>query len=486
MGAPATAEKRQKKKFLSKKVLVPAAVVVVAAIVALVLFSTVFKADKYIKTQGANTYNFSGDEFIFIAADGTRTAIDAGDYESFASGRDGKSAAFILADEDYELYSLYYSDGGKPKLVAEGDNIRFVLAASGSALAYAIYDEGDNSRSESVLSVYSGGKSTQISKSASSSNICVSPDGKAVAFISDYDEDDGDFTAYVWNGKSTQLGKNKSPAAISNGGKLFYYFNKDRNFYVQKGDKDDTKQRLGNDVYIELFNADSSQVIFTDGGSSYISRDGGEKQKLSGEFGYLILPRNCAGTVTSFANTYYLSSGGNIVRIDKKFATENVVRNTDYGGVVLADDEKTILYMKSDDVYRVNAAKASAEPELLARDVGGFIPCGDGKSFFYVNEDEELYFQKGTGKPKRLADLDDLTAGSDTLYKGKTLYYADDGELRSTDGDTVVSSGFRGIDGDVTSIYVNDYFITVQARDRGDYILYISRDGKNFDILGEY
>jgi hypothetical protein len=487
-------EQAEKKKLAlampPKKLLIIAGCAAAAIVAAIVLIS-LFKPSKYTQAKkGSFIFSLDG-ETVFISSKGDRTTFD-GESRNTGSSMDGTKAAFAVADEYGQEYTLYYSDGGVPKKVADGENIRFSLAASGKALAYATWDDGDDSYAESTLYVYSGGKSTKIAGSAAAYSISISPDGKTVAYIGNYDDGDGDFTAYIWNGKSSDAGKNKTPVAVGDGGKYFYYRNRDGVLFVQKGTRDDTKQRLGNGE-AHLFNRDLSQVIFGHDDRSYISVKGGERQGLSGMFYSFASPAgtgvaasgdsNIAG-VSSFANTFYLSGNNNmnvntnIVRITGKYETETVVRSID-GGAFLADDGKTLLYIKNNDAYKINGMRSGAEGVKLADDVESFVAAPNGGAIYYIDEDGELFYQKGTGKPKSLGDADTM---SYALFEGKTLYFVEDGELNSATGDKVDSSGFRGIDDDIRYVYASNHWVIVYDE---DYSSYASFDGKRFELTNE-
>ena len=65
--------------------------------------------------------------------------------------------------------------------------------------------------------MYFGGNSME--------GICLSPDGKTVTYISDYDDKDDEFNGYIKVGSRApdRIGKNMAAVAVSNGGKHLYY-----------------------------------------------------------------------------------------------------------------------------------------------------------------------------------------------------------------------------------------------------------------------
>lgn len=475
-----------------KKFRIPA-VCAVAAILLAVVAWVLFKPSKYAEIKGGVTYYQSDGTFVFVSSSGDKTELDSDDYPYVYVSLDGEKAAFVIREDDTRI--LYYSDGGKPKQIAEAYGIGYKLAPSGDAVAFTARDDGDD-YDEMTLSVYSGGKVKKIADEVYGDRFCISPDGKTVVYAAGYDEDDGDFKSYIWDGNSTEIGENKNPIAVSNGGKLLYYYYKST-FYVQKGKKDDTRQRLGDGYH--LFNRDLTEVISysisENKSTAYISRNGGERQKLSGGYASMLVPATIQRVtgedvqlygVSSFDDTFYLSDSGSIVRITGKYAAETIAKSVS-GAAYLADDGKTIIYIKGSSIYKANGLKSGEEAVKLAGGVEGFIATSDGGAIFYY-DDSELFYLKGSGKVKALGDIDVSQYGSVSwgLFKGKTLYYADDGELRSTDGNNVTSSGFTGIDGEVTAVWTNELYVSVTTDDDGDYAQYISRDGKSFELIAEY
>ncbi|MDR3209587.1 MAG: zinc-ribbon domain-containing protein [Oscillospiraceae bacterium] len=460
---------------LPLKLIIPAAAVVVIVIAA--VLATALKPGKYAEQKGSTYISTFDGEVVVIASDGTRTAID-GELENQVKSLDGTRAAFLV-DEGGDWYTLYYLDrGAKPRLVAE-DVYDYEFAASGTAIVYLNdYDYDDQA---GTLALYSGGKTTTITNEAYSAGMWISPDGKTVTYTADYD--DGDFEGYYWSGKATSLGKNKEPRAIADGAKYVYYF-KGSTFYVQKGAKDDTKTKLGDDASGIIFNRDLSQAVYNSDGAAYITRNGGEKKKLSGELSSFLAPTGTQNArsvygVASFADTFYKNGAGAIIRVTAKFETVSVAKSVDT--VYLAGDGKTLFYLKNESVYSVSGLKANADAKELtgSEDVTEFRILADGKTFYFVNDDDELFYQKGAAKAKQIGEIDSDAYNALAVYKGKTLYFISDGELFSAAG--AKTAAVKGVVDELDYVTAGPFSVTISNTD-DEY--YYSTNGAKFTLLG--
>jgi hypothetical protein len=105
----------------------------------------------------------------------------------------------------------------------------------------------------------------------------------------------------------------------------------------------------------------------------------------------------------------------------------------------------------------------------------------NGKAVYYYNSDDEVYYQRGKGKSKLIGESD---GGSFDIYKGKTLYWVEDGELkRSKSGGKAKTVG--DFDGDVDYIFIEYKFIEAHTSDDDDSFLYLSKNGKKFELVSE-
>ena len=468
-----------------KKYLKPA-IAVVVALVAIFAVMNLFKPAKYMQAKGSvyiSGYTGTGETYVIPNGKSTVETLD-GELSRRVLSMDGTKAAMIIDEGGYG-YTLYHVTDKVVKVAEDVEN--FWLSADGKVIAY-IVDEDD---SVAELYRYAGGKSTSISKDfyAYGYGYCaISPNGSALAFTT-YDDDD--YMGVVWDGKIREISKDMKMIAVADKAK-YLYFEKNDALYVQKGANEkayDNRVKLGEDVYALHANKDLSQVVYSSNSKAYISRNGKEKQSLSGSFYGLLTPAKTATYqadgimiygISSFADTFYANSSDSVVYIDSKFEANSNVKNV--YSASLGKDGKTITYLKGGSIYRVNGKAANAVPkELVKGDVEGFFMLENG-SLVYTNYDDEVYYQKGSSKPFRvIADNDDTEAGG--MFKN-TLYYADeDGKLFASTGGKAKAVKLNGVKGEVYRINANAFYMEIVTDYDGDEYYYYSTDGKKFVLI---
>ena len=468
-----------------KKLLIPAIAVVVVLVALVIVGISVLKPSKY-EFRNGSVYISPGDETVVIIPHNKGKVELDGYLRSGIRSLDGTKAVQLISEDDVEWDTLLYITD---KVQTIGDGIQSVwLAPSGNAFAYTReYDETDHT---AELWLYSDGKSKKLADDFAfgNNNCTISPDGKTVAYVSCNDDT---YTCIVWDGKtSTNLGKDVAPVAVADGSKYIYYTKNDF-LYVQRGLNSDNKEKLGDNVYQIYANKDLSQLVYSYGSKSYISRNGGKKEPLSGQIGYFVLP---GGTATfydsrvtvlglsAFAGTFYCNSDNAIVCINAKYETHRVAKNV--GEAYLSTDGKTLMYSSRDSIYRVNGIKADAEAvEIVDGDVERFVAVDDGSAVFFITEDDEIFYQRGMSKPTLVTGdftFDGYGTGY-SLYKGNTLYYVSDEELFVSTGDRGVRVG--GFDGEVFYVSAGPFAVAVSTDDDGETLNYRSTDGKKFELM---
>jgi hypothetical protein len=380
----------------------------------------------------------------------------------------------------FDGYSLYYVSD-KATLISDGV-YSVKLSASGKGVAYV--KELDSNDREGELHLWRGGKTERISDSIYIEySYCISPDGKTAAFVTGSSDD---YEGVYYNGSINKLGDSIEPFAIADKAKYVYY-EKNSSSYVMIT-KDGSKLKLA-DLSSYFFNKDLSQILYSDSdsGKTYAVLKGEEKKSLSGSIYAFIAPNNTqyynhVYGIKSFANTLYVSDGGDIIRIDSKFETSSVAKKISESYIYLASDGKTLIYRKNDDIYKVNALKKEPSPEKLVNgDVIMFLAVNKGSAVYFANNENELYYQKGKGEPELIGDDIDLSSSYAyysyiSVFKDKTLYYISDGELYSSTGKKgkVISS----FDDDVELVGGGSFTIWARTEDSA----YSSSDGKKWTL----
>ena len=473
-------------KNLNFKKLIISAVVVVVVLAAAAVAFTVLQPAKYEKAKGSVHVEQLDEKVLVITSSNGKIELD-GYLMNSKVCFDGTKVAVMIEEEDQ---SALYLITDKAQLIAD-DIHDYWFADSGTAVAYTKeYELSDNS---AELWLYSDNKSVTITREFSVMNYysapCVlSPDGKTVGYAT---IDDDELRGYIWDGKTHDLGKEIQPIAVSNGAKYIYYI-KSGSTYVQKGISGDNREKLGDNIGAFNTNKDLSQVVFNYNGKAYISRNGNRRESLSGELSFIIRPRSTSyshgGTgsilgISSFADTFYRSQEGTIIIINSKFEANSIVKNVDI--ISLADDGKTLTYLRNNSIYKVNGSNSNAEPvQIVNGGVNYFVMTSDGGAVYFVNEDSEMFYQKDKNKPVLVTDDFSFNYGAGVgfgLFKGNTMYYISDDEL-------YVSTGTRGklvggFEGDVISLSFDIQAIYVSVNDDGDFQTYRSTDGQKFELM---
>ncbi|MDR1330237.1 MAG: zinc ribbon domain-containing protein [Oscillospiraceae bacterium] len=488
-----------------KKLIVPVMILAVVMIAASVVFNA-FKPSKYETVKGVIFIWQDDDEVVIEPSGESKTKID-GVLVSQLRSFDGTKAALLINEDG--TGSSYNSDGYT--LYHVSDKVNRItdgvydakLSLSGDGIAFT--KEVDYSANEGELYLWINGNVNEITSPligahfAANIGYCISPDGRTVAFT--YVGLDGEDIIGAYPYYSTKLngavhGDDVQLVAIADDAKYVYY-NKNSAFYVMKGSDDNSKQKLGENVYQYYFNSDLSQIVYTSDEKSYISRNGGEKQSLSGSVGYFLMPRGTSQHdyvigISSFADTFFHSGGNSagITRINAKFEASSVARDRNINGAVLADDGRTIIYSKSGGLYKIDGLKENADTvELVDGDVDGFIVTKDGSTIYFNSYNEaapsELYYQKGTGKPIVIdASFSSFSYGPLAIFKEDILYYVDNFEL-------YVFTGAKGklvseFDDKVIGVSAGLYSIIVRTTDGSKEFSYHSTDGKTWELEATY
>ncbi len=425
-------------------------------------------------------YFYVTDESVLLSNQKNTITIDGFLEESFSSFS-GEQGFLLIGDPavEEEIFTLYDYAGNK---IAED-----VICARGSLNGKGIvFVQAIDENFSQLMHWYDGKIKTICEDFDAENSITISPNGKTIAYHTM--NEDGEHYGYYYDGKLHELGKGILPVAIADSAKVVYYMKGD-NAFVQKGDKTETRIKLGKNDSMEtgFYNEDLTELlysVYTDGDiKTYIVADANEKIQLKGELTEMLLPSNTfdwygvAVGVSTFAETYYFGEGS-VYYINKNYEAEKVTNfSDDNTQVQLCDDGKTLIYRRGDSIYKLNGTNAKADPQELVGDADSLIAItGDGSAMFYINEEDEIMFQKGTKKPQRVTDEYDRCA--EALFDGKILYYIYDEELYQSSG----SFGTVVEDRNLYNVYgvkVTQSYIQVYCYKKE----YLSFDGKAFREL---
>lgn len=481
-----------KKETPLKKILIFAGIGVAVIALAIAAFTIVKKLGSSSKIAKQSVFYVDD---IYVSPNADAQAVELlSDEDSYVDTNATGSAALIENDD-----LLYFFDGKNITEIMEVKDVDDYIFL-GLSSRFALTD------TDGTLFVYDEkGKATQIGeegefKKNQINSLVGSADGKYLGY-SVLSSGSVNVQGYVYDGKKVvELGKNNLPGVISSDGKLLYYIDNNtktgkRSFIVRKGLNSDKETELISDISNSsdpFVNADAKELIYYSDGKSYITVNGKEPSKLVSEVVYPILPygvRRCRTQdasilvydVASFKNSFFAGDEA-VYYMDGKYEMTKVAKHVNTEYCYVASDGKTLIYQDDEhNIYRLNGKKNGADPEkLVDEDAYGFVPTADGKTFFFINEDEELMAQKGSGKAVTVSDEPDSTyLDRSMLFKGKTLYFTEDDELYFSNGGK--AEAVKSLNQDVYSYRCTNDYITVDAEEE---FLY-SKDGKKFSPLLE-
>jgi len=414
-------------KSVPLKKLLPIAIAAVAILIALIVAISLVGSsgnstvkDDISLFEGTNKLIFSGNNNAMFTISGT--------LDSIQRSSDGSKAVLLTTGQGNSGGKLWSITTSGSELIAE-DVYGFLLSDSGNGVVYTTAFDAVNDMAMLYLHDMSSGRKTLISKEAavfaSMGGISISPNGKSVGYVSDYDPRNSVYTGYVRiDGKdAASLGDNTFAIAISDGGKYIYYLSRQPNDYygslLVKSGKIDTKLVSEYSSYIPLMlNKDYSQIIFETNERSYISRNGNDREKISGSYiTDFILPRGsyireCSTyvrtmvyNIKSFTNQVAVT-GENLVYINKNLEINEINNSSESASAAfISDNGKTLLYINnSGHLSAIDPTNLSAERREVARDVTGFAPTNNIKTIYYINDDNELWCKKGNSSPVKISD----------------------------------------------------------------------------------
>ncbi len=475
----------------------------VAAVVVLILIICLFRScggEAFTAREDSIRTFVKDDSTVLVLNDKIVDFEVEGEIRSETTNITGDIAVFTVENEDDEetgyTYTLYAMRGNKVATVAE-EVKDHELSIGGDTIAYI---DGDGAL---MLYTVKNGKSEKIADEASG-GLALSPNGKVIAYsVVDEDEDEVESELFIYKGnKSTSIGKDLTCIALNDSAKLIYLLDDEsKDLYVMQLGKE--KNKIASEINGNGFvlNADHSQLLFSIEDKCYITVNGKEKEKFGNARTFYPLA-NITGlasaasggpkyattsSLDSFANNIFYTydssdNSSDICFVNKKYESEKLA--TDIDDVFLTEDGKTIVYLEDGVVTKFETSKPDKTTKL-ADDVVELYVSKDGKFIYYVNDDEELWFKKGKGDAKKIADeVSDVTMTDENIvlfitdYSTKsdcgTLYYSKNGGEKKKIAEDIY---------DVYSTITTAFYET--KHEDGIYDVYVSKNGTKFEQLIE-
>jgi hypothetical protein len=426
-----------------------------------------------------------------------------GELTLFQWSKDG-SIAVLLTDasrEDGDSGTLWLVNTTEAVRIADGV-YGYLLSASGNAVLYHTdYNEREETATLNLYNVDSG-RSRVVTNEVyydgwRSDFIAISPDGRSITYIGDFNWEDNTFMGYIEidGGEPEQLGENMFGIAVSDGGRFIYYlryrWEDDTVFLYVRSEGEDNRlhTNANSSEFTIILNFDYSEAIineiiwdeYDEWYRSFISLGGGERESI-GNF-YIeeetldLMPRlgdsrmsSVFGVIISFGidsfaervvwagevdNHGYERSHINYIDIDFQISripgTDNAAQNAQ-----LVENGDVLIFRdwERNRLNRVVVGDENAEVEVLARNVENFRVSSDGRTVYIVNDNNELFYVEDEDNTVRIADDIDswsleMMYGSNRVFfigdydshiNAGTLYYSDSGgdRVRVPGGNDVV------------------------------------------------
>jgi len=406
-------------------VAVPVLVLIIAAIIVIPLLSG--SGSSIMK----NSIVILGDwnETIISGNNNVKFTID-GYFDSAQSSLDGSKAAVLTDMSYYEGGALWFVTTSKATLIADGV-VYYRLSDSGSTVAYLT----DYDHWEDVAALYlydaAKGSSTKIADDAwynarSVKGLSISPDGKTVTYISDYDSRNQEYTSYIKTGNKAaeKIDDNTYCVAVSNGGTTMYYVKESsrgvESLYVKSGRNENRLiSKISPDTTLWL-NKDYTQVIFNQDGRTDISKNGGGKERLYKDaIRDILLPQGTQRIFFSAGQSLSVSVIGirsltpfvgvtsdGMIYFDNKYESNRISSSSDYqyGAIISSNGRKLLFLTNNGHLASIDPTKTGADRSEIGRNVVMFVASSDASTIYFVNEDDELYYVRGNGDPSKVAD----------------------------------------------------------------------------------
>ena len=423
---------------------------------------------------------------LVISADNSAKFSISGELHSYQLSIDGSKAVALTDFSNRNGGILWFVAATGATRIAD-DVFAYQLADSGDGVVYFTDYHSDDYYALLYLYDTSSKKATHITDDAyydgsgAMPGVSISPNGKSIGYVTDYDIRNYEFTGYIRiDGKNPEkLGDETYAVAISNGGRHIYYCrmdmrNNQASFHIRTARDDNRLAPNTNSISI-ILNADYSEIIYTvrdytvredsderqEELRTYISRNGSERERIRDFVIRSLLtpqgtPTRAYKNVFSDITVVGLSSFSSFVAVTDSGLAYVSVSNNLFSNAIpgstgnvsraqISSDGKTLYYINnSNRLSSIDPTVAGAERNEIARNVYSFTLSGDGRSIYYVNDDAELYHVRSNGSQTKVADdvqYDRIVASSSgnrvfflveySYDRGGELCYSNNGSRRA-------------------------------------------------------
>lgn len=496
-GAVLTEAPKEKKGGMIK-ILIPVAAVAVVLVVLLAVLLFGGKKSNGVMEYAENTliYNYYSESFVNLQ--GQSEEVD--DVYSYYTSGNGAVTVFITDDGE-----LIYIDEKFHSVSIADDVYTVYMSLTGENFAYVVDDNDDYCDTTLYLYNVKSGKSTKIDTGVYYSLISLSPNGKTVAYLKNY-EGYTDNTLYLSVGGKDPVKVDKDgcyPIAVSDNGKNFFYVNEDDKLYYYNG-KDSEKIET-NVSGVFLVNSTVSELLFDKNGKTYYYTPKMEEPlKVAGDSidfwvhpGYADSNENTApicytgmGTIIgkeSLKDMVFYADGYLYWMNKKGTEATKIVSSSYLNAYQLSMNGNALLYIRNGELYKVSKFNEDMVADDLYDEeyLEHFVASADLSKIYLVTDDDELLYYKSAKKVEKISN--DFTYEYDNIAYcdalGKICYVEDDDLYTAT----TTSKSKELIQEDVYSVcsYMGGVGYTVYDEDEYLYSAYYLKK-KEPILLSEY
>ena len=422
-----------------------------------------------------------GSTALFFDAKGNTKEID--DVDTIKSSGDKTKGVYITDDDS----TLYYIDN-KLKPVKVADEVLSVqMSMTGDYIAYTTGDGSEYRDCTLYLYDAKKNKSSKIASNVHSGYVCLSPNGKSVAYVKNYESDsDNDLYLSVGGKEGNKIAREGClPVAVSDDGKKLFYFKVDEDDYSYDlqyyNGKESTK--IAGDVSSAMYtNKDVSELMYyKDGKTYYFNTKKKEAQRASGSYLRKLGNQTTTGIVNSLSTTYnvdsltnaFYSADGSIVWLSRD-GSETTKVTSKYDDYAVSEDGRTLVYVNKGSLYKAEKFSANAEPKQLCEDQEaiGIVASSDLSRIYLITEDKELYYYRDKKHVIKISN--DLESRWEVAYNetDQRVYFIDNDDLYSA----ATNNKKKKVESDVEEVDSNGDFV-VYSVDDGDTIYLLTKNG---------
>lgn len=426
---------------------------------------------------------------------GETKEIDDIPYNSYISLSGNFSVGAYITETDSTLYCI--DSSLRPVKIAD-DVLKVQMSLSGD---YIVYGAGDDLRScELFIYNVKTAENTKLSSNVSFNFTCISPSGRTVAYVKNY-ENDLNNDLYISSAGKESIKVDKDgcfPVAISDDGKNFFYlkFKDSTRTYDLQYYNGKKSTRLTADIENRTMytNGNVNELLYyKDSRTYFYSTDQAEPQRVNSNSLLPLYtdtfvsvqqnPSSVTYDIDSLTDSYYIASSS-LVWLDRN-GSDTVRIASKWNNYKLSKDGHSLLYWYKDELYRAAKFSASAEAELLCDDldITNIIASGNLSRIYLITDDDELYYYRGNKHIIRLSN--DLQDTNHVAYSeaNKKIYFIENDNLYRAATDI---NSKEKVAQDITRLMSLGGVIMFSSDDGDMSTIYMIKDSEVIEVYSEY